>query len=136
MSRPAALLFLALAACAPSAEEVALSNAGRNMAYRIWEPQVADAIGLSGTFVIDFKPGADALARSVPMPLGMATYGKFDKFDLVMFDTSKATAAQVLAGMRVYCGKLGRPLRVHSNGVMERSGNGPVSGYVSGDCIG
>ena len=132
-----ALALLVLAGCGGGAEDRALKNASTNVAARIWtDPEVARAINVSGTLVADFKPGADILVQAIPMPLGMATYGEFDNFDMVLFDTSRATHADVLAGMRDYCRRLGRPFRQPAQGVMEPIGNAPAWGWAAGHCSG
>lgn len=106
MIRALAAASLVLGACGGGEERRAVNSAGAKMAARIWtDPRVARAINPSGTTVADFKPGADILVQSIPMPLGMATYGVFDQFDMVLFDTSRAPHAQVLDGMRAYCGR-------------------------------
>lgn len=137
MIRALAAASLVLGACGGGEERRAVNSAGAKMAARIWtDPRVARAINPSGTTVADFKPGADILVQSIPMPLGMATYGVFDQFDMVLFDTSRAPHAQVLAGMRAYCGRLGRPFRQPAQGVMTPVGGAPALGWASGHCSG
>lgn len=131
-------LLLALAACGGGPEARAIDNAGSNTAARVWTaPGVARAINVHGSMVGDFKPGADILFQSIPKPLGMAVYGEFDQFDMILFDTSKASHAEVLAGMRAYCGRLGRPFRQPAQGVMDTmGGRAPAWGWASGHCSG
>lgn len=130
--------LFALVACGGGAERRAVDNASANMAARVWtDPQVARAINVRGSMVADFKPGADILVQSIPVPLGMATYGVFDQFTMVLFDTSKATHGQVLAGMRDYCERrMRRPFRQPAEGVMKPMGGAPAWGWASGHCSG
>jgi hypothetical protein len=124
-----------LAACGGGTERRAVENASTNMAARIWtEPGVARAINVSGSMVADFKPGADILLQAIPMPLGMARYGEFDTFTMIIYDTRGATHGQVLKGMRAYCAGLGRPLVQPEHGVMRSEGGAPAWGWASARC--
>lgn len=112
-----ALAFLA--ACGASEEEVSSFNASKNVASRVWtEPGVADAINFDMTMVSTYVPGGDLLLSNNPVNISRATYGEFTDFVYVGFDAEKATHAQVLAGMRRYCGMLGRSLEVRLNETM------------------
>ncbi|MFE3835595.1 hypothetical protein [Pseudogemmobacter sonorensis] len=126
-----------LAACsAPPDRRPAAQGAVAPIAARIWsEPQVAGAVNLRASSVSRFVPGRDMLMNAAPTPLGSARYGDFDGFDMVIFDTRKASHAQIAAGMRAYCAGLGRSLVQVGQGMV---GAAPASalppGWISGMC--
>lgn len=130
--------LLLLAACGTSPELRSMDNASRNTASRIWtQPQVARAINVRATVVSDFNPGVNILVNNIPQSLGTATYGAFDSFDTVLFDTKLASHADVQAGMRRYCATLQRDLVQVRQGVMQvppnQTGLIPY-GWTSGAC--
>lgn len=113
-------VLLSLTGCAPSEQDRRVQSAGAQMAARIWQdPRVAGAINLNSTVVADNKPGAYVLFRTIALPLGMATYGVFDTFNMVMFDDEKATHAEIVVGMRSYCTGMGRSLVQVQQGKMS-----------------
>lgn len=125
----------ALAGCDASGEKARDRSASAVTAAKVWtEPGVARSINVAMTIVSDFKPGRDILFASIPMSLGLATYGEFDTFELVGFDTSLVTHAQVLNGMGRYCREMGRTLVQTRQGVMDGQGQRPNWGWASGAC--